>query len=395
MVQPITKGVGEVVKSGLRYIDDLGVLNKLKKDYYQNVPIGSKFSTSNKMLDTEFGRFKVPMLGVPIEEMGAKHMIDKKLITPPVVNFLKLFKDKAKLVNLPGDRSLGFGSLLEVNEIPLSKATKQQGGFEFMLSPDNVKTNKIWASNPKVLEIIRKYAEQASGQVKNPKTGEILEPGVDIYGVFQPMGGSSVDYSTQVSDTILALMEGFKVSKNSRKILDEEMSKLIPNWPGIDSKNIRTYLNKKATFDQSGKLISAGGGEARKTLAQTLDKAKYRDLGFPDVPSIRAATSHVDFFGTGSGDQTGKVMARIDVNRKPENITDKTHETYESALFGDRVSQFQKPIKASDVYIDAMKIRRNEGFPIGGDRRFMETKRMVQPVNQEFIDRMGALGLLT
>jgi hypothetical protein len=33
--------------------------------------------------------------------------------------------------------------------------------------------------------------------------------------------------------------------------------------------------------------------------------------------------------------------------------------------------------------------------PIAGDRRFMETKRMVQPVNQEFIDKMGALGLLT
>jgi len=190
-------------------------------------------------------------------------------------------------------------------------------------------------------------------------------------------------------------MDGFKVSKNSKKILDEEMSQLITNWPGIDSKNIRSYLNKKATFDESGKLTSDGGGEARKTLAQTLDKAKYRDLGFPDVPSIRAATSHVDFFGTGSGDKAGKVMARMDVNRKPELITDKTHETYESALFGDRVSQFKKPLKTSEIYTDALKIRRNEGFPIGGDRRFMETKRMVQPVNQEFIDRMGALGLLT
>ena len=385
----------KIVKSGLRYIDDLGALSNLKKNYYENVPIGSKFSTSNKMLDTEFGKYKVPMLGVPIEEMGATHMIDKKLITPPVVNFLKLFKDKAKLVNLPGDRSLGFGSLLEVNEVPLSTPTNQQGGFEFMLNPDNVKANKIWASNPKVLEIIKKYAEQASGQVKNPKTGEILEPGVDVYGVFQNMGGSSNDYSTQVSDTILALMDGFKVSKNSKKILDEEMSKLISNWPGIDSKNIRSYLNKKSTYDEKGKIINAGGGEARKTLASTLDKAKYRELGFPDVPSIRAATSHMDFFGTGSGDQAGKVMARIDVNRKPELITDKTHETYESALFGDRVSQFKKPLKTSEIYTDALKIRRNEGFPIGGDRRFMETKRMVQPVNQEFIDRMGALGLLT
>ncbi len=387
--------IGTLVKSGLRYMDDLGALSKLKKDYYENVPIGSKFSTSNKMLDTEFGRFKVPMLGVPIEDMGATHIIDKKLIKPPVVDFLKLFKKKAKLVNLPGDRSLGFGSLTSVNEVPLSRFTNQQGGFDFMLSPDNVKTNKIWASNPKVLEIIRKYAEQASGQVKNPKTGEILEPGVDIYGVFQPMGGSSNDYSTQVSDTILALMEGFKVTKNSKKILDEEMSKLVPNWPGIDSKNIRTYLNKKATFDESGKLISDGGGKVRKILAETLDKAKYRDLGFPDVPSIRAATSHVDFFGTGSGDQTGKVMARIDVNRKPELITDETHETYESALFGDKVSRFKEPVKSSDVYIDELKVRRNQGFPTGGDRRFLETKRMVQPVNQEFIDRMGALGLLT
>tara|TARA_R110000787_G_C13346434_1_gene438712 strand:- start:76 stop:1119 length:1044 start_codon:yes stop_codon:yes gene_type:complete len=347
------------------------------------------------MLDTEFGRYKVPMLATPIEEMGATHMIDKKLITPPVVNFLKLFKDKAKLVNLPGDRSLGFGSLLEVNEVPLSRRTNQQGGFEFMLNPDNVKANKIWASNPKVLEIIRKYAEQASGQVKNPKTGEILEPGVDVYGVYQNMGGSSNDYSTQVSDTILALMDGFKVSKNSKKILDEEMATMISDWPGINSPKIRSYLNKKAIYNADGKKLKDGGGEARKTLAYVLDKAKYRDLGFPDVPSIRSATSHMDFFGTGSGDQAGKVMARIDVNRKPELITDKTHETYESALFGDEVSQFKKPIKASDIYTDGLKIRRNEGFPIGGDRRFMETKRMVQPVNQEFIDRMGALGLLT
>ena len=43
--------------------------------------IGSKLSSSNKVLDTDFGRYKVPMLGVPIEEMGATHMIDKKIIT--------------------------------------------------------------------------------------------------------------------------------------------------------------------------------------------------------------------------------------------------------------------------------------------------------------------------
>ena len=388
--------IGTLVKSGLRYItDDLGALNKLKKDYYENVPIGSKLSSSNKVLDTDFGRYKVPMLGVPIEEMGATHMIDKKIITPPLINFLKLFKDKAKLVNLPSDRSLGTSSLLEVNEIPLTIPTNQQGGFEFMLNKDNVGANRIWASNPNVMETIRKYAEQASGQVKNPKTGEILEPGVDVYGVFQNMGGSSNDYSTQVSDTILSLLDGYKVPKQSKDILDEEMSKLISGWPGIDSKNIRSYLNQKSTYDKNGKRITFGGGEARKTLAQTLDKAKYRELGFPDIPSIRAATSHMDFFGKGSGDQTGKVMARLDVNRKPEMIKDDIHKTYEASIFGDKVSQFKKPVKSSDVYLDELKIRRNQGFPLGGDRRYMETKRMVQPVNQEFIDKMGALGLLT
>jgi hypothetical protein len=70
--------IGTIVKSGLRYIDDLGALSNLKKNYYENVPIGSKLSTSNKMVDTEFGRYKVPMLGVPIEEMGATHIIDKE-----------------------------------------------------------------------------------------------------------------------------------------------------------------------------------------------------------------------------------------------------------------------------------------------------------------------------
>ena len=42
------------------------------------------------------------------------------------------------------------------------------------------------------------------------------------------------------------------------------------------------------SFDENGKLISDGGGEARKTLAQTLDKAKYRDLLYLRMQGFKA-----------------------------------------------------------------------------------------------------------
>jgi hypothetical protein len=89
-------------------------------------------------------------------------------------------------------------------------------------------------------------AKRASGQVVDKKTGEIIQEGRPVYGVYTNMGGESNDYSTMVSDT---------VSGNDAKLKDDQRSPSknltilwpirIEGWPGMeDVQNSQSKLEE-------------------------------------------------------------------------------------------------------------------------------------------------------
>jgi hypothetical protein len=76
------------------------------------------------------------------------------------------------------------------------------------LNPD-----RYGASNQSPVTTVMNAAKRASGQVVDKKTGEIIKEGKPVYGVYTNMGGESNDYSTMVSDTVLAMMPSSKMTK--------------------------------------------------------------------------------------------------------------------------------------------------------------------------------------
>ena len=165
-------------------------------------------------------------------------------------------------------------------------------------------------------------AKRASGQKIDKKTGEITKEGKPVFGVYTNMGGESNDYSTMVSDTIIAMMPNAKITNKSVKEFDDLMKDRIENWPGLNGvqdnpekmKKLRDFLNRPE------------GGNDRKLFVKTMETGKWNSQGFPDVASARAATSVQDMFGIGTGDATGRIIGQIDYNAPTTRVTD--HNTY-------------------------------------------------------------------
>jgi hypothetical protein len=317
---------GNVVQQGLRYSDDAST-NFIIKKYLQNQNRGSGLTRGSGYVEenTPLGKMKVTRGTVPLQEMGAEIDFTTRVQTQPEpFDYQKAIDEGAKFMSIKGDRASGTGSILSVNDIPLINPVAREGGYEFATEGQNVIDNRFWGSDPKILEKQRKKAEVLSGQVKDPKTGEILEEGVPVYGTFFNAKGDNVNFSTMVADTTLNMIPNMKITKKSAKQFDETFRNTVPDWPGLGNMEA-SDLEKARAY-----LFAPNRGEARKAFSEELAKPRSMKLGFPDQASVRAAVSVPDMLGMGSGDAAGRMIAQIDYNAPINPISN--HSTYPAGL---------------------------------------------------------------
>jgi hypothetical protein len=315
---------GNVVKEGLRYSDD-NTTNQIITNYLKNQSRGSGLTKGGYVEETPIGKMTVTRGTVPLEEMGAEIDISTRIQTQPEpFNYQKAIDEGAKFMSIKGDRASGTGSILSVNDIPLINPVPREGGYEFATEGQNVIDNRFWGSDPKVLEKQRKRAEILSGQVKDPKTGEILEEGVPVYGTFFNAAGDNVNFSTMVSDVTLNMIPNMKITKKSAKQFDENLRKNVPDWPGLNNLEA-SDIDKVRKY-----LFAPNRGGARKAFSEEMAKPRSMKLGFPDQASVRAAISVPDMLGMGSGDAAGRMIAQIDYNAPINPISN--HSTYPAGL---------------------------------------------------------------
>ena len=235
-VDEVVKEVGgNVIQQGLRYSDDAST-NAIIRNYLQNQNRGSGLTKGSAYVEenTPLGKMKVTRGTVPLQEMGAEIDFTTRVQTQPEpFDMQKAIAEGAQFMSIKGDRASGTGSILSVNDIPLVNPVAREGGYQFATEGQNVLDNRFWGSDPKILEKQRKKAEILSGQVKDPKTGEILEEGVPVYGTFFNAKGDNVNFSTMVADTTLNMIPNMKITKKSAKQFDETLRNIVPDWPGL------------------------------------------------------------------------------------------------------------------------------------------------------------------
>lgn len=390
-VEELSKEVGgNVIQQGLRYSDDQ-TTNAIINQYLSNISRGSAITKGAKQKqDTPFGRLNVPVGSVPFEEIGAEIDITTTNQTQPLpFDFQKAIDEGAKFLSIKGDRSSGTGSVVSVNDIPLIEPVKREGGYQYATELGNVQDNRMWASDPSILTKQRNKAEEISGQKRDPKTGEIIEEGAPVYGVYFPGGGENVNFATMVADTTLNMMPNMKITKKAIKEFDKNLKSMDPDWPGLKSTEASDIERVKAY------LFAPNRGPARKAFTEELAKPRSLKLGFPDQASVRAAISVPDMLGTGSGDQAGRMITKIDYNA-PFDETSR-HKTYPAGLKGvegdpvyrmtDETGQF-RDVPVSLFFPDFMEARKVDGVlpPEHHNIRSMETRQAGQDINPEVED---------
>ena len=384
------KNVGQQVNEGLRYMNDQGALGSLLNRYYSNMNRGSKLTRRGQMQDTDLGRLKVNVGRVPLQETGRTIIKPDDIVDVEPFPLKRFFDEDVAVIPTMWDRS-DLGVLTRVNDEELAFPVPLDAGYQYPMTQSNFDANRYGASNQSPVTTVMNAAKRASGQKVDKKTGEIITEGKPVYGVYTNMGGESNDYSTMVSDTVLAMMPSSKMTKQSIKDFDDLMADRIDGWPGLG--NIQD--NPKKMEEVRSFLNRPEGGNDRKIFVKTIEDAKWNSQGFPDVVSARAATSVQDMFGMGTGDATGRMIGQIDYNAPTTNVTE--HATYPVSIPRVAGTPLYRTAGESGAFVDIprdlllpdyLKLRRAAGSPEVSDTRAITMSVPEQNLTPQVIDNI-------
>jgi hypothetical protein len=384
------KDVGQQVNEGLRYMEDQGSLGALLNRYYSNMNRGSKLTRRGQMQDTDLGRLKVNVGRVPLQETGRTVVKPDDVVDVEPFPLERFFDEDVAVIPTMWDRS-DLGVLTRVNDEDLAFPVPLDAGYQYPMTRSNFDANRYGASNQSPVTTVMNAARRASGQKVDKKTGEIIKEGKPVYGVYTNMGGESNDYSTMVSDTVLAMMPSSKMTKKAIKDFDDLMEDRIEGWPGLGNvQNSSAKMDELRTF-----LNRPEGGDDRKIFVKTIEDAKWNSQGFPDVVSARAATSVQDMFGMGTGDATGRVIGQIDYNAPTTNVTE--HATYPVSIPRVAGTPLYRTANESGAFVDIprdlllpdyLEARRLAGKPEVSDTRAITMSVPPQDLTPKVIDNM-------
>lgn len=182
-----------------------------------------------------------------------------------------------RLVPVFGDLSPVGGDVSQVAGVPLSKPVIQQGGRRYASIEPNVQQGIAYASEPSAaankIANFNKFADE------------------DVLGVFFGGGPESVNFSHHMAQSFVRQLDALKPSKDSLKqfnqaikdsfveVADPATGKKVRKFPfknfaGIDSPNIEELMTVKGTGDFTP-------GQLRIAISDAVNKAKFRDMGFP------------------------------------------------------------------------------------------------------------------
>ena len=226
----------------------------------------------DKALDTEAAQSlytklknQGDIIGTPIQKTKLNILEDQKDASLEGLlgrTFIPIFADRTSTGEL----------ISQIGDMPLAYDIITDGGVNFMRRKD---TSGIFASEPSAVSRIR------------GKVNELNEQGIDPLGIYMSMGGDGLDFSTMALDTVISAMPASKILKKDIKSFDTDIRtkdvtvngkkmKIDPDWPGIESPNIREHMLKM-------------NGTRRALVMKELAKGERQKQGFPDIGRIRRA----------------------------------------------------------------------------------------------------------
>jgi hypothetical protein len=263
------------------------------------------------------------------------------------------------LISIGGDRS-DFKTLFGVNGEALYDPTRVHAGFKYMLEPN---PHEIWGNAAAHSGAFEALYDKLKGAMKHD---------LPVLGAAAPMGPQSIDSSRDFTNLLLSAIGGRGVHPTDLKAFTEHLK----------SGNFHPDAKKRAAaartmeglpdldthFDQARQFLLDPNipGTIRREFAQSMDKAGWRDRGFPDVGSYRLAATDPylrDVPGNMIGGRLVEIDPKLFADAKQKKIFD--HFTYPSSTYGKYVADVpfvQRHYAMPDAMEDLM-IKYNQTRP--------------------------------
>jgi len=308
-------------------------------------------------------------------------------------DFYNLAKDN-EFVNVGGDLS-GFGRLTHINGKELAWPVDLHAGADYMREPN---PGRVWAN-----------IQAHSTGYKN-KIADANKRGKDLYGILSPMGPAAVSSSHNMFDSLMAQIPNAGIDSDHIKEFDAALKRgehlgdlktkkpklfaeyvdKLEKWPGLE--------NAKEASEFARPEAGNINGTHRTKIVEFMDKAYWRDRGFPEVGVTRAAISNPDLMGVG-GNKLGYRAVKLTADEPAGGKKIFEHSTYPVDTFGEYVMDLplvQRHYAQPDV-IDRMVANPTKSgqvvHPYSEDamgrstaRKLFEEQKQVQPVNQRMLD---------
>ena len=333
---------------------------------------GGVASAPANSLRSGFARINKPPTELPIGSPGAlsntKYQIplDEMQATFKPTGLLYDFKELSPvdlygggnnvLIPFVGDKTRAGGLLTSIGGKDFDVPVNLQGGFEYAQSSPN----QIWAS---AKPVTTKLQNQAN------RLGEEFE---DVIGGYTSMRGTAADASHHMYDAVLEQMKTSKIKKTDKKEFDEDIKKLLPNFPGIDSPKLKSYL-KNATMPD------------RVKFNETVAKAKHQKAGFPNIEQTRFAITHPSLIHSPSSTM-GPMFAKMKKGAPVIDNPDYVHETYPTAIQGEYLGGLLDLVPHNIMLRDWAKSRNIGDTLSSPDQRSLTMSSVYQPLDQQWLD---------
>jgi hypothetical protein len=295
----------------------------------------------------------------------------RKIITPE-----SMFGSAS--IPLVGDSADAGKRLISVNGIPLNEDVNLQGGSRF--GRDN---KDAWASGQGVVTVLDNQIERAL-------------QGVDkVYAPHVSMSGTGGDFNTMTTKTLLNLFDPADISPESAKKFDDsikstqkknkktgEITYPFADFVGVQHPELREQLLSKLE----------GTGNLRKAFVETMNKAEFQKLGFPEPAAARFATSDRDLLDKPIG-STGYEIMQFAPGERVITKPKVPHETYPVHLKGDYAGSLADTVPAEVFFKDYYEGRRLMGSPKSSDTRAFTMSSPIQYHDQAWLDNI--MGFIT
>ena len=270
-----------------------------------------------------------------------------------------------------GDRSSRGLLVSGVDDVKFDQPVYTEGGIDFMVGPAAQADRSIWASDQGIIT-----------RLTNEAIDKANADGKDVVGTTISMAPDAVDFTNFAAATMAEMIKAAPIKKKDAKLFDQAMKKVDPNWPGVLSADLRTYVEQAAPG-------------IRKVFIRSMDSKPAQMAGFPSPAKMRLAVTDPSQVEIPSG-QTGLALGQIDVGADALSKPSVPHSTYDTQMTGTYlggIPAVPQGLLYRDFYktMDGKKTKTGQPFSESHKTYAMKTVVPGQEFTPEIIDYLMKL----